>query len=134
MLMGPASIIRAIVTALAVMPLAKIPITALVAPIVISMMVYPRPAGGKILAATGLIAVAGTLGFSLLMWFPGGIIGVILGFAAFWVITGCVLDHFFDVHFDQSYAITGQIVGISVVVWMLLGVAVLVLRQMHSSY
>ena len=129
MLFGPGAIIYVIVKALSVMPLAKIPVTALIALIVVSLVVYPRPAGGKILSATVVIAVVGPLAFSLLMWFPGGLLGALLGLAAFWIITSCTLDRVLDVHFDRSYAITGQIVGVSVPLWILLGLAVLLLRK-----
>ena len=108
----------------------KIPLVALVAPIAIARLIYPRPEGNKILSASVIIAVGGSLAFNLLYWFPGGGIGIVLGFAAFWIITTCTLDHYFDVHYDQSYAITGHIVTVCLFLWVIAGCVVMVLGRL----
>lgn len=49
--------------------------------------------------------------------------GILLGVVAFWLVVVFTLDHYFEVHYDQSYAITGQIVLVSIVVWLVVGLA-----------
>jgi len=119
--MNPGAAIFAVFDALGLPFYLKIPLVALVAPITIARLVYPRPEGSKILSASAIIAVGGPLAFNLLYWFPGGLIGLVLGFAAFWIITTCTLDYFLDVHYDQSYAITGHIVTVCLFLWVIAG-------------
>ena len=109
----------------------KIPLVALVTPIAIARLIYPRPEGNKIMSASVIIAVAGPLAFNLLYWFPGGGIGIVLGFAAFWIITSCTLDYYFDVHYDQSYAITGHIVTVCLFLWVIAGAVLMALGSLR---
>jgi hypothetical protein len=122
--MNPGAVIFGVFAALGLPFYLKIP---LVAPIAIARLIYPRPEGNKILSASVIIAVAGPLAFSLLYWFPGGGIGIVLGFAAFWIITSCTLDYNFDVHYDQSYAITGHIVTVCLFLWVIAGAVLMAL-------
>lgn len=110
----------------------KILIVAVVAHISIALLIYPRPPAGRLVSVLPIMAVGGPLAFQIPMWFPGGLLGVLLGITAFWLVVVLTLDHFFDVHYDQSYAITGQIVGISVLIWLILGLTLNVLAAMRA--
>jgi hypothetical protein len=125
--MTPGAVILGAFMALGIPFYLKIPLVALVAPIAIARLVYPQPEGNKILSASVVIAVGGPVAFDLLYWFPGGGIGIVLGFAAFWIITSCTLDYYFDVHYDQSYAITGHIVAVCFFLWVIAGAVLMAL-------
>jgi hypothetical protein len=110
--------------ALAANVLLKIAVTGVVAPIMIHVLVFPRPKGKNILHATLVIAVAGSLAFQLGMWIIGGILGAVGGLVLFWLVVTLTLDHFCDIDYDKSYAYTGQIVGVSAVLWIIVGVLI----------
>ena len=89
-----------------------------------TMLLDPKPEKQRLLRSTLIIAVGGSLAFQVPMWFPGGLIGILLAIAAFWIVVSCTLDHYFEVHYDQSYGFTGQIVGISVLLWLIVGLGI----------
>jgi len=124
MVIGPQSVLGAILHGLGVNVLIKTAIVGLVAPIAIRMLLEQKAEKQRLLWATLVMAVGGSLGFQVFLWLPLGFVGLVPGFVAFWVIVSCTLDHYFDVHYEESYAYTGQIVGISVLLWLIVGVAI----------
>jgi hypothetical protein len=127
MLFGPASIISTVMKLLGVTLLLKIPITMVLAVVVIPMAIYPRPEFRTILLASAIMAVAGPVAFTLISLLPFGLIGLLLAIVIYWVIVSSVIDRYFDVHYDQSYAITGQIVITTILLWILAGFAMMFL-------
>ena len=115
------NIIGAIINALSLNIFLKMIIAFIVTFISISQMVYPKPENKKILKSSLIIALAGSFIFQVMLWFPGGLIGLILGIVIYWVLTSAFLDRFFDINFEQSYNYTGSIVVISILLWGILG-------------
>ncbi len=126
--LGPGAIFDAIVSGLMVSVFIKMAVTGIVA-LVVSMSIYPKPTGRSISRATPIMAVAGSVAFQLFMYIPGGFLGVLIGTGAFWLVVTFTMDHYFEVHYDQSYAHTLQIVGISLVVWLIIGFAISLIRM-----
>ena len=124
MLLSPGAIIGAIIKGLMLSIFLKMIIAWIVSFAAIGMIIYPKPNNKDILKSSSIIALAGTLVFQLPLWFPGGLIGLILSIVVFWVLVSSVLDRFFDIHYDQSYAYTGQIVMISILIWLVAGLAI----------
>ena len=127
MLFGPASIIFTVLKLLGVTLLLKIPIAMAVAVVVIPMAIYPRPEFRTVLLASVIMAVAGPVAFTLISLLPLGLISLLLAIVIYWVIVSTVIDRYFDVHYDQSYAITGKVVITTMLLWTLAGFAMLLL-------
>ncbi|HUV05742.1 MAG TPA: hypothetical protein VMX94_11625 [Armatimonadota bacterium] len=125
MLIGSA--LQAILSAFMVNVLLKIVIAGVVAPIIICTSVYPKPTAKAVLQATLMIAVGGSLAFQLLVRFPGGLVGILVGLVAFWFVTSLTLDHCFDVDFDKSYSFTGTIVVATALIWLVVGAVIYIL-------
>lgn len=94
----------------------------------------PRPETRRLLIGSAIIALAGVFAYEVASWLGGGfvtlllggilgpLIGLILGVVCFWLAVSLLLDHFFETHYDQSYMNTGQIVVISLLLWLIVGV------------
>ncbi|HOM71869.1 MAG TPA: hypothetical protein PLP86_06445 [Armatimonadota bacterium] len=109
--------------------LLKIIIAAPVAFISMKLLVDPKPDNKKTLYATGVIAVVGSLAFQVPMWIISGIIGLVGGIVAFWLVVTFTLDYFCDINYDQSYTYTAEIVIISVLFWLIIGVVFFILGE-----
>jgi hypothetical protein len=127
MFMGGAT--NAIVNSLMLNFFIKLLIALIVTPLAIYFNSYPKPDRRNLAASTLIISIGGTLVFQVFLWIPLGIIGAIIGFVAFWIATSAVLDRIFNITYDQSYSLTGQIVGISILLWVILGAVIFVLSQ-----
>lgn len=84
-------------------------------------LVHPRPLTNDNLRTTLITAVIGSWIFQLLLWFPGGLIGLLLGLTAFWFIVTFIVDKFFYVEPNKSRLLTSLIVGITAVCWIVIG-------------
>ncbi|MHB9110677.1 MAG: hypothetical protein ACYDCO_26795 [Armatimonadota bacterium] len=83
-----------------------------------------RPAGDRrmMVLNAAVIAIGGTMAFQIPVWVLGFLplfLNFIAGFVLFWVVVSGLLDHFYDIHYDQSYTNTGQIVVSSLLLWMI---------------
>lgn len=81
------------------------------------------------LRSTLLIATCGTLAFQLPVWLFTGLAGILVGVVAFWLVVTSILDLFLDIDYDGSYMLTGQIVGMSVLAWIIIGSITYLLSQ-----
>mgnify|MGYP007011033528 FL=1 len=129
MLLSPGNILGAIFEGLSMGILLKIIIAAPVAFISMKLLVDPKPDNKKTLYATGVIAVVGSLAFQVPMWIISGIIGLVGGIVAFWLVVTFTLDYFCDINYDQSYTYTAEIVIISVLFWLIIGVVFFILGE-----
>lgn len=109
--------------------LLKIPIAIAVVLAVIPFTIYQKTEFRKVLIAAAIIAVAGSVAFDVILLLPLNFVGPLLAFIIYWVIVSAVLDHYFDVHYDQSYAVTAQIVVPTVLIWMIAGFVMLLLQH-----
>lgn len=125
MLIGPGAVISTIPKVLAFNVLLKMAVVGVTAHIAAYALIDPRPHIDRRLKSTALITICGTLAFQLPMWLFNGLIGVLLGLMGFWLVVTFTLDHFFDIDYDKSYALTGRIVGTSVLVWLIIGAVIL---------
>lgn len=122
MLVNSSSIISALLNILAVNTIIKMVLVSIVASMVIRTSVSQESdvSNNRNLRSALLIAVCGTLAFQLSMWLLNGL-GILVGVVAFWLVVTSVLDHFFNIDYDRSYMFTGQIVGLSVLTWIIIG-------------
>ncbi len=128
MLLSPYAFINTVIRLLGLTLVLKIPITIVVAVVAIPMAIYPRPVFGKVLQASLIMAVVGSVAFTVISLLPG-LIGLLLAVIVYWVIVSTVLDRHFEVHYDQSYAITGQIVIASMALWILCSLAIMAIQM-----
>lgn len=109
--------------------LLKIPIAIAVVLAVIPFTIYQKTEFRKVLIAAAIIAVAGSVAFDVVLMLPLNFVGPLLAFIIYWVIVSAVLDHYFDVYYDQSYAVTAEIVVPTVLIWMIAGFVMLLLQH-----
>jgi hypothetical protein len=129
--MGPGALPSGIFTGLAMNVFLKMVVTAIVAFGVFKILVIPASGPAKSLPAIAIIAVGGPLAFSIGAWILGGLIGAIVGIVLFWLVVTLTLDQFSNVHYDQSQAYTGEIVIISVILWIIIGVVISGIQAMR---
>lgn len=123
MLVNSSSIMSAVLKALAFNIIFKMVVVSIIALMVIHYN-FDQEANEKKngdLKSTMLIATCGTLAFQLPVWLFNGLTGILVGVVAFWIVVTSILDFFFDIDYDGSYMLTGQIVGMSVLAWVIIG-------------
>lgn len=120
--MGPGALITGIFQGLALNVFLKMAITAIVALGVFKILVVPTTGPARVLPAVAIMAAGGSLAFELAAWIIGGFIGPAVGLVLYWLVVTFTLDGFSNVHFDQSYAYTTEIVLISAILWIIVGV------------
>jgi len=70
-----------------------------------------------------MIALGGTMAFNIPVWVLGFLpffLNVIAGIVLFWLVVSGLLDRFYNLRYDESYANTGQIVVPSLLLWLII--------------
>lgn len=131
MLVGPGSAVRAILIVLGVNIIIKMVIVGVVAFFVTRSIIGLGYVSSKnnSLKSILIISIGGALAFQLPFWLLNGVVGLIIGIVAFWLVVTFTLDAFFDVDYEKSYTFTGQIVGVSMLVWIIIGTVLYLLSQ-----
>jgi hypothetical protein len=104
----------------------QVPLAAAVAWVVLRREAPDRGAEEHLWPLVGAIGAGGPLALFVVsrMPLPGA---PLLALAAHWIGVSLLLDHYLDVDFDQSYGLTGEIVGPAWLLTVIIGAVLIVL-------
>ena len=111
----------------------KMLITPIVTQIAISEAFYPKPMTRQILYSTLIIGIIGPLLFQAFTWLLG-FVGLLLGIVVLWILVSYTVDHYLNIRYDRSYALTQQIVIISLLLWLTVGIVIYLFGAKVSFY